>query len=51
MKRKTVDLQKVPWQLFPLLGIRIIWPDDIDMEEFLRGDECIVEIEYESKGE
>jgi len=45
MKRETVDLQKVPWKLYPLLGIRIIWPEGIDIDEFLKQDECIVEIE------
>ena len=52
MTRKTVDLQKVPWKLYPLLGVKIIWPEDIDIDEFLKQDECIVEIEvpeYESK--
>ena len=51
MTRETVDLQKVPLKLYKLLGIRIIWPEGIDIDEFLKQDECIVEIEYNEKGE
>lgn len=45
MKRTTVDLQRAPWKLFTVLGVKIHWPKDIEREEFLKQEKCIVEIE------
>lgn len=45
MRRETVDLQEAAWKLFPLFGIRILWPENVDIEKLLQQDKCIVEIE------
>ena len=51
MKTARVDLQKVPWKLYRVLGVRIRWPEGITIDDFLKQKECIVTIEIPEYGD